>query len=121
MKNKRRGFSMIELIVIMTFISFIVIIELMILNNKVNEYATPYYTVYNALKKASYNILADMYCPDPRSADPDCRVGPRDFPTTSEELCLRLAEFINTAELNCSATELDINDLANNINTNQPA
>lgn len=120
MKHQKRGFSMIELVVIMCFIGFLVIIELVILNNKMNEYATPYYTVYNALKKASYNVLADMYCPDPKSADAECRVAPREFPKTSDKLCSRLAEFLNTAELNCDATELDINDEANNINPNKP-
>lgn len=120
MKFKKRGFSMIEVMVILGFIGFIVITELVILNSKVNEYGNPYYTVYNALKKASYNVLADMYCPDPNSEDEDCKIGPREFPKNSEDLCLRLAEFINTSEKNCSATDLDINDKADNINTNQP-
>ena len=120
MKHKRLGFSMVELLVIIGFIGFIVIVELMILNNKMNEYATPYYTVYNALKKASYNILADIYCPNPTSSDPDCQVGPRDFPTNSEELCLRLSEFINTSLLNCSADELDITDKADNFVISSP-
>ena len=112
---------MVELIVVFSIIGFIVIAELIILNNKVNEYANPYYAAYNALKKASYNVLADMYCPDPNSSDPECRKGPREFPTTSRGLCNRVAEFINTSENYCnSADSVEINDEATNIDNEHP-
>ena len=118
MKNKK-AFSMVELILIITLIGFIIIAELTILNNKTNEYGQPYFTAYNALKKAAYNVLADMYCPGDACPIKDLKA-PRRFPKTSEELCERLSEFINTAGTtegkHCAATEgyEDINIMADN-------
>ena len=118
--NFKKAFSMVELILIIVLIGFIVIAELMILNNKVNEYGQPYFTAYNALKKASYNVLADMYCPG--DACPVAGLtAPRRFPQNTTDLCERLSEFINTSVKHCEATEgyEDINILANNFNTQQ--
>ena len=117
--QKKSGFSMLEMLVILCFIGIIVIIELVILNNKLNEYSSPYFTAYNALKKASYNVLADMYCPG-ESCPAGVDSPPREFPKNSQQLCERLAEFINTAELNCADTSLDINDDAKNIDIEHP-
>ncbi|MBE7708492.1 MAG: hypothetical protein E7Z88_07285 [Cyanobacteria bacterium SIG27] len=117
--NLKKAFSMVELILIITLIGFIIIAELTILNNKMNEYGQPYFTAYNALKKASYNVLADMYCPGEACPVKDLKA-PRKFPKTSEELCERLSEFINTAgkveNMHCAATEgyEDINIMADN-------
>jgi len=119
-KNKKYGFSMVELSIVMVFIGFLTIAGLVTLNTKLNEYSSPYFNVYNALKKASYNVLADIYCPDSESTDDECKLGPREFPKTSDKLCERLSEFINTAEKNCKDTSLDVNDLANNLDPNKP-
>lgn len=117
MKNKK-AFSLVEVLIVLVIIGFMVIAELCILNNKVNNYNQPYYTVYHALKKAAYNVLADMYCPDPDSDDDECKVGAREFPDNSEDLCKRLAEFINTSKAVCKGTEI-AND-AKNIDPNNP-
>lgn len=119
--NLKKAFSMIEMLIIIVLIGFIVIAELMILNNKINEYGQPYYTAYNALKKAAYNVLADIYCPGDSCPDKTL-TAPRAFPTNSQDLCLRLAEFINTAQLNCTlgGDVKDINDMADNLNAATP-
>ena len=119
MKSRKKAFTMIEVLIILTLIGFILIAELIILNTKSNQYGQPYYTAYNALRKAAYNVLADMYCPDENSSDPDCRIGPRQFPTTPQALCSRLTEFINTSEKNCENLT-PINDMADNINNKAP-
>ena len=71
MKSRKKAFTMIEVLIILTLIGFILIAELIILNTKSNQYGQPYYTAYNALRKAAYNVLADMYCPDENSSDTD--------------------------------------------------
>ena len=118
----KKAFSMIEVMIVLTVIGFIIIAELCIINQKANEYGQSYYATYNALKKANYNVLADIYCPDVNSTNAACRLGPRSYPTEPRELCSRLTEFINVSENNCSSTNFTvINDNANNINTNNPA
>ena len=119
--NFKKGFSLIEIIVVFTIIGIIMVIELLILQARINQYGAPYYNVYSALKKASYNVLADMYCPNENSDDPDCVAGPRPFPENSYDLCRRLAEFINVPKgANCGTdkndSSKDINDDASNIN-----
>ena len=123
LKTNKKAFSMVELIVVFSIIGFIVIAELIILNNKINEYANPYYAAYNALKKASYNVLADMYCPDKHLPldQQKCPDGPREFPTTFRTLCDRMAEFINTSENFCASPDIhEINDEATNIDNDHP-
>ena len=100
----QKGFSLVELFIVIVIIGFIVIAELIILNKKINQYDTPYYTIYNTLRKSSYAILADEYCPGT-----SCPVAglqaPRAFPNTSKDLCDRLAEYLNTTENNCNLLE----------------
>ena len=121
MNSKKTAFSLMEIIIVFTIIGMIIIFELMILQTRINQYGAPYYNVYAALKKASYNILADMYCPNANSDDPECVKGPRPFPDNSYDLCRRLAEFINvpngaTCGVDKNDTSKDINDEATNIN-----
>lgn len=121
MNNKKHAFTIMEIMIVFTIIGIIIVFELIILQNRMNQYGAPYYNVYSALKKASYNILADMYCPDPNSEDPECVKGPRPFPDNPYDLCRRLAEFINvpkgaTCGENKNDTSKDINDDATNLN-----
>lgn len=119
MKNKKKNaFTMIEILIVFVIIGFILVAELIILNSKSNEYGNPYYTIYNSLKKTSYNVLADLYCPG--SACPNTSLTfPRQFPTNGEDLCKRFAEFLNVSENHCEGLT-PINDAANNIDTNNP-
>ncbi len=118
---KKSGFSLIEIIIVFTIIGVVVILELIVLQGRANQYGAAYYNVYSALKKTSYNILADMYCPNANSEDPACKLGPRPFPDNSYDLCRRMAEFINVPnnQLTCGAnaedTTRDVNDDATNI------
>ena len=121
MNFKKTGFTLIEIIIVFTIIGVITVFELIILQNRMNQYGAPYYNIYSALKKASYNILADMYCPNSNSDDPECRKGPRPFPDNSYDMCRRLAEFINvpkgaTCGTDKNDTTKDINNDATNIN-----
>lgn len=101
--NKKSAFTLTEILIMLTIIGFIMVAQLVVLNSKVNQYSGAYYTVYNAIRKTAYNVLADIYCPckDPNCPDAACKAGPRAFPTDSKNLCKRFAEFINTAENNC--------------------
>ncbi len=121
--KRKKAFSLMEIMVVFVIIGIITVIEMLILQGRINQYGAPYYNVYSALKKASYNVLADMYCPDKNSDDPECVLGPRPFPTNSYDFCKRMAEFINVPKgANCgkgkSDTSMDINDNASNINDN---
>lgn len=121
MRLKKPAFSLMEVMIVFVIIGVLLVFELIILQGRTNQYGAPYYNVYSALKKASYNILADMYCPDENSEDPECKVGPRPFPDNTYDLCRRLAEFINApgAQTYCgsgkSDTSRDIDDDASNI------
>ncbi len=119
--KRKKAFSLLELMIVFVIIGIITVIEMMILQTRINQYGALYYNIYSALKKASYNVLADMYCPDENSDDPECRLGPRPFPDNSYDLCKRLSEFINVPKgANCGSGEndksKDINDEASNIN-----
>ena len=109
--NKKDAFCMVEILMVLSFIGIIIVLETIILQNRINQYSAPYFNAYNSLTKAAYNVLADMYCPDsgPNAICPD---GPRAFPTTPENLCSRLTEFINTAgaaNIHCSAQNINNN------------
>ena len=131
MSFKKKGFSLVEIIVVMTIIGIILIIELMIISGRKNQYGAPYYTVYNALKKTSYNILADIYCPNSQNCGGSeylpsgevCCTAPRPFPTTADGLCKRMVEFINPSskeDVHCNQDGGNkykpVNHQANNIN-----
>lgn len=102
--NKKSAFSLTEILIMLTIISFIIVSQLVILNAKVNQYSGPYFTAYNAVKKTAYNVLADIYCPCTGKDCPDeaCKTGPRAYPTDSKNLCKRFSEFINSSENNCN-------------------
>jgi hypothetical protein len=44
------------------------------LKSESNKYAASYYTAYNSLKKAAYNVLADMYNTTPRLSLPQAKI-----------------------------------------------
>lgn len=116
MFSKKYAFTLVEILIVFVIIGIIIVLEMHILQAQLNQYSAPYYNAYNTLSKAAYNVQADIYCPDNTKpvAQQICPNGPRDFPTTSEGLCNRLKEFVNTApnQGNCKATE--INDNSNN-------
>ena len=97
MNHKKSAFSFIEMTVIFIFIGLIALMQLRTMKTNINKYGPSYTSAYTTLKKAAYNVLADIHCPDPSSANTECRTGPRSFPKTSQELCERLSEFISPA------------------------
>lgn len=111
--NKKSAFSLTEVLVVLTFIGFIIVTQLVVMTSKVNQYSGPYFTVYNAVKKTAYNVLADIYCPCTGNDCPneECKKGPREYPKTSTNLCKRFSEFINTSENNCNNFKPVGNDL----------
>jgi len=100
MNHNKKAFSVVEVLVVLCFVGFIIITQLVILSSKINQYSAPFYTAYNAIKKTAYNILADIYCPGDACPDPSL-TAPRAYPQNSTNLCRRFAEFINTSENNC--------------------
>lgn len=101
------AFSLAELLVVLTFISFILVYELVLFSRKTNQYGGIYYNAYNTLKKVAYNVFADTYCPDPTSEDPDCQKGVRPFPDNHRDLCKRFAEYLNIPDgkLHCDTAQ----------------
>ena len=148
MKSNKKAFTLIEILIVMGIVGFILIVQLIVLMGKQNQYGAPYFTTYNSLKRAVYNVLADMYCPEcyttgatPACTQPvanyTCVNNARNFPETTGELCRRLAGiegdnsapnkgFINTAENNCISKDAEanlqnsnaINEAANNFSDN---
>ena len=121
MKFQKNGFTVVEALIVLTVIGTILIFELIVLQGRINQYSASYFNAYDNLKKASYNILADMYCFDgATTSDAECNKGPRPYPTTSEGLCNRLKEFINFPPDDdagaCNAPS--INEEATNIGNN---
>lgn len=102
MQFKKRGFSLVELLIIFVIIGIVFFFVMHTLNNRTNQYGTPYYVVYNALKKAAYNVLADMD-----------HYPPRAFPANPQAMCERLTEFINFSEKTCNSNA--VNNNATNI------
>ena len=101
-KKFKFAYSMFELLIVFTLISFLIIYELIIVNRKMNEYGGVYYNAYNTLRKVTYNIFIDTYCPSNSvqpepGADPDydCTKGARAFPKDVTELCKRYTEYLN--------------------------
>ena len=121
MESHKKAFTLIEILVVMGIVGFILIVQLVVLTSKLNQYGAPYHTVYNALKRASQNVLADMYCPDCTGDETECPstayVCPnysRNFPMETKEFCERLAGiegstkapnkgFFNVVENNCAS------------------
>ena len=111
---KRDALNLTEILIVLIIIGIIVIGQITILKDKINQYATPYYTTYNTLKKAAYNVLSDPYCPDPTLRDDGgnliCPNFAREFPRNAEQLCERLTEFINVPTgHNCNAIAISNN------------
>ncbi|MBQ8635838.1 hypothetical protein IJ425_06780 [bacterium] len=136
MNFKKKAFTITEVLIVLCIMGFVLIVQLSVLMNKINDYGAPYYTAYNAINKAVYNVLADIHCPD-SCTDDDCRESypalrnithnpaihlcpdyAREFPTTRIELCKRLAEWLNHSEEFCDAHNVSINANADNINEN---
>lgn len=124
MKSHKKAFTLTEILIVMGIVGFILVIQLIVLMGKVNQYGGVYYTAYNALKRASYNVLADIYCPDCYATGGNscsgavCKNHARNFPTTTKEFCQRLAGiegsaspankgFFNVAENKCSNEAID--------------
>ena len=105
MSFKKKGFSLTEITIVLVIIGVILILELMVIQNRKNQYGAPYYAAYNALKKASANILADIYCPD-SGPNAICPTGPRPYPKDSKAMCERLKEFINVEILGLTSSFL---------------
>ncbi len=103
MGTRKRAFTLVELAIMLSIVGVLLILALSIVKSVTNQYGAPYYNAYNSLKKAAYNVLADMH-----------QTPPRPFPTTSRDLCSRLAEFINTSEVP-TCTNTDVNANADNI------
>ncbi len=128
---RKKAFTLAEMLIVMTIIGIIVVLGLITLNGVMNDYGASYYNAYLTLKKAAYNVLADPYCPDATSGGEICPDGTRAFPTTSQELCLRLTEFINVASDDENGIRCDaqfaakpdgttfLND-GNNVNSSNP-
>ena len=112
MRISKKAFTITELMFVLLVIGIIISIQIRTINTRINQYSAGYFNTYHALKKAAYNVLADMYCPGPSCPDETLRDpnkgAPRPFPEDSENLCLRLAEFINTTQLNCKAPSVQV-------------
>lgn len=102
---RKRAFTLVELAIMLSIVGVLLILALGIVKSVANQYGAPYYNAYNSLKKAAYNVLADMYKPVSQV---------RPFPTTSNQLCERLIEFINTSAAP-TCTNADVNANADNI------
>ena len=96
---KKNAFNLVELLIVFIIIGIILVAQMLIMKEKINQYTAPYYTTYNALKKAVYNVLSDPFCPSEtlvdKDGDPLCPDFAREFPRDSKQLCKRLVEFIN--------------------------
>jgi len=118
MNLRKKAFTIVEILVVFVFIGVIVVAELLVLKGRINQYSSSYYTTFEAIRKTSYNIMADIDCYNGAKTDnPECNKGPRSYPTTSEELCERMKEFINAAPESEKAGRCsyeDIDDAASN-------
>ena len=109
MKHKKIAFTLIEIMIVLGMVGMIIIFAMQILMGRINQYTTPYAVIFRALQKTSYNILADIHCPNPNSEIEECKTSTRSFPVNDEargiedqhvELCERLKEYLNAPDLN---------------------
>ena len=63
--------------IVLGMVGMIIIFAMQILMGRINQYTTPYAVIFRALQKTSYNILADIHCPNPNSEIEECKTSTR--------------------------------------------
>ena len=109
MQNKKNGFTLAEILIVLVFAGVILVYEINILTNKINQYGSLYYNVYNTLRKVGYNMFIDFGTP---------KGVQREFPKVTKGengLCERLCEYLNVVEKDKNCDAEGVNKNASNI------
>lgn len=126
--EKNRAYTLVELCICLAFAGILIVFGLNVVRNRFQDYDSLYYNAVSALRKANYNVYADIHCREDIDKDgpnkgTDVEVADlcgqslgtgddavnvaRPYPTTSYTLCQRLKDYINYSSYDCGSSPSD--------------